>query len=406
MYQSKLFYKTLREDPKDEEAINARLLVRAGFIDKVAAGIYNYLPLGYRVLEKIQNIIREEMDAVGGQEMLMPALHPKELWATTGRWDSLDVLFKLKGAGDKDFALGPTHEETVTPLATKVIFSYKDLPHSIYQIQTKFRNEPRSKSGLLRGREFVMKDLYSFHKNEKDLNEYYEKVALSYEKILDRIGIGEISVKTFASGGSFSKYSHEYQTICKTGEDLIYLCKKCNIAINHELIEGQSTCPECGSDKLTKEKAVEVGNIFPLKTKYADAFNLTYKAEDGTAKPVHMGCYGFGPSRAMGTIVEVLHDDKGIIWPESVAPFKYHLINLSKDAKVIAQAEDIYKRLMDKGEEVLYDDRVEASPGEKLAEADLIGIPTRLVVSDKTDGKVEVKLRAEDKVELKEIDQI
>ena len=402
MKQSNLFYKTLRQPPKDEEAVNAKLLVRAGFIDKVAAGIYSYLPLGYRVLTKIQNIIRQEMDAVGGQEILMPVLHPKELWQQTNRWNSMSVLFKLKGAGGKGFALGPTHEETVTPLAKKVIFSYKDLPHYIYQIQTKFRNEPRSKSGLLRGREFVMKDFYSFHTDKKDLDKYYQIMAEAYQRILNRLGIGGITVKTFASGGDFSKYSHEFQTFCDTGEDIIHLCKKCNIAINNELIKEQPACPECGNDKLERKNTIETGNIFKLNTKFSDAFKLTYRAEDGTEKPVYMGCYGFGPSRTMGTLVEIFNDQKGIIWPEAVAPFKYHLINLSKDDKVKKKAGDIYKELSRKYE-VLYDDRANVSPGEKLAEADLIGIPYRLVVSDKTGNKIEMKERNKTKVSLKNL---
>lgn len=403
MKQSNLFYKTLKENPKDEEAKNAQLLVRAGFIDKVAAGIYNYLPLGFRVLKKIEQIIREEMNAVDGQEILMPALHPKELWQQTGRWDSMSVLFKLKGTGDKEFTLGPTHEETVTPLAQKIIFSYKDLPMGVYQIQTKFRNEPRSKSGLLRGREFIMKDLYSFHKDEKDLDEYYKKLEIAYEKILVRLGVGEISVKTFASGGDFSKYSHEYQTLCKTGEDKIYLCKKCNVAVNKELIKEQPTCPECKNDKLEKASSIEVGNIFKLNTKFSDAFNLKYTDEKGNEKPVFMGCYGFGPSRTMGTLAEIFNDDKGLIWPESVAPYKYHLLNLNKDSKF---ADEVYKKLINKNIEILYDDRKDVSAGEKLSEADLIGIPNRLVVSEKTGDRIEVKKRDEEKKKLINLDDI
>lgn len=405
MKQSQLFYQTLKQDPKDEEAVNAKLLVRAGFVDKVAAGIYNYLPLGQRVLVKIQNIIREEMEAIGGQEILMPALHPKEFWVQTGRWDSMSVLFKLKGANNQEFALGPTHEETVTPLARKIIFSYKDLPQYVYQIQTKFRNEARSKSGLLRGREFVMKDLYSFHQDEQDLNKYYEIVAGAYEKILARLAIADISVRTFAAGGSFSKYSHEYQTLCVAGEDEIYLCKKCNIAVNQELIKEQNVCPQCANNKLVKKRAIEVGNIFKLKTKFSDAFKFTYKARDGSEKPVFMGCYGFGPSRVMGTLVEIFHDEKGIIWPATVAPYKYHLLNLSKNNQVKIAADEIYKKLSTK-EEVLYDDREDVSPGEKLAEADLIGLPYRLVVSDKTHGQLELKKRNENKTQLKDLKEL
>jgi len=405
MKQSRLFYKTLKQDPKDEEAVNAKLLVRAGFIDKVAAGIYSYLPLGQRVLVKIENIIREEMDAIGGQEMLLPVLHPKEFWVQTGRWDSMPVLFKLKGANNKEFTLGPTHEEIITPLAKKIIFSYKDLPKYVYQIQTKFRNEARSKSGLLRGREFVMKDLYSFHKDEQDLDKYYERVARAYEKILARLSLGDISVRTFASGGSFSQYSHEYQTLCDAGEDEIYLCKQCNIAVNQELIKEQNVCPQCNNNQLEKKRAIEVGNIFKLKTKFSNACQLTYKAGDGHGKPVFMGCYGFGPSRVMGTLVEIFHDEKGIIWPAAVAPYKYHLLNLSKNDKVKLTADEIYRELSKK-EEVLYNDRQDISPGEKLAEADLIGLPYRLVVSDKTHGQLEFKKRNENKTQLRNLKEL
>ncbi|MDD5290051.1 MAG: His/Gly/Thr/Pro-type tRNA ligase C-terminal domain-containing protein [Patescibacteria group bacterium] len=396
MKQSQLFYRTLKEFPKDEEAISAKMLVRAGYIDKLMAGVYQFLPLGLRVLQKIEQIIREEMNAVGGQEILMPALQPREIWEKTGRWD-MDVLFRLKGAGEKDLALGPTHEETVTPLAQKIIFSYKDLPKAVYQIQTKFRNEPRAKSGLLRGREFRMKDLYSFHINQKDLDQYYEKVEQAYEKIWERLGLDKITVKTYASGGTFSKYSHEYQTLCATGEDTIYLCEKCHVAVNKELINEQKTCPECGNKKLVEKKAIEVGNIFKLGTKFSNAFNFKFVDEKNQEQPIIMGCYGLGPSRAMGTLAEVFNDDKGIIWPENVSPFKAHLINLKKDVK---DAENLYNQLIKEGIDVLFDDREDASAGQKLSEADLIGITHRLVVSEKTGDKIEYKKRGEKEVKL------
>jgi prolyl-tRNA synthetase len=325
----------------------------------------------------------------------------------TGRWDSLnDILFKLEGVRGSEFTLGPTHEEVVTPLAKQFIFSYKDLPFAVYQIQSKFRNEARAKSGLLRGREFRMKDVYSFHTDEKDLAEFYDRMALAYERVWERLSLGEITYKTFASGGSFSKYSHEYQTVCDSGEDEIYLCEKCRLAINKEIIAEQDSCPSCGNKDLIKKNGIEVGNIFQLKTKYSEPFNLRYTDEAGEQKLVYMGCYGMGPSRVMGTLVEVFHDDKGIIWPESVAPFQYHLLNLSKSDKVREQAEDLYEKLVKKGAEVLYDDRVGSSPGEKLQDADLLGLPIRLVVSDKTDDKIEVKKRNSAHVELKNFNNI
>jgi len=403
MKQSKLFYKTLKENPKDEEAKNARLLIRAGFVDKVMAGVYNYLPLGFRVLKKIENIIREEMNAIGGQEILMPVLHPAENWKKTGRWKSFEQLFKLKGAGNKDLALGPTHEEIVTPLAQKVVFSYKDLPIAVYQIQTKFRNEPRSKSGLLRAREFIMKDLYSFHASEENLEKYYMQVEKAYEKIWQRLGIGKITLKTYASGGDFSKYSHEYQTLCQTGEDEIYVCSKCKVAVNKELINEQSECPECGNKKLEKQNAIEVGNIFKLKTKFSNAFNFKYVDKHGHEKPVVMGCYGIGPSRIMGTLAEIFNDDKGLVWPDNLAPFDIHLINLNKNTN---KSEKLYEKLINQGLDVLYDDRLGVSAGEKLAEADLLGIPHRLVVSEKTGEKVEYKKRSEKEVKMLSEDEI
>jgi len=397
MKQSQLFYKSLKQAPKDEESKNAQLLVRGGFIDKVMAGVYNYLPLGLRVLKKIENIIREEMNAIDGQEILMPVLHPGENWKKTGRWDAMTVLFKLQGAGDKDLVLGPTHEEIVTPLGKKFIFSYKDLPHAVYQIQTKFRNEARSKSGLLRGREFAMKDMYTFDADEAGLDKIYAQVEKAYKKICERLGIGDITYKTYASGGTFSKYSHEYQTVCPTGEDTIYTCDKCKVAVNKELINELKKCPECSNSKLKEQKAIEVGNIFKLKTKFSDAFNLKYVAEDGSEKPVIMGCYGFGPSRAMGTLAEIFNDKSGLIWPESVAPFDVHLLNLKADNK---DADKLYANLIKQGIDVLYDDRPEIRAGEKLADADLIGIPHRLVISDKTKNKVEYKKRGDKKTKL------
>jgi len=404
MKQSQLFTKTLREAPSDEISTNAKLLTRAGFIDKLAAGIYSYLPLGFRVLQKIENIIREEMIKIGGQEILMPAMHPKENWATTGRWNDLDVLFKLKGVEDKEFVLGATHEEVVTPLAKKFIFSYKDLPFSVFQIQDKFRNEPRAKSGLLRTREFLMKDLYSFHASQEDLDAYYNKARDAYFKIFERCGLDEQTYLTAASGGTFSKYSHEFQTVSEAGEDTIYICQKCDLAVNKEIRNETPACPDCGGSEFKEAQAIEVGNIFKLGTKFSDAFELKFRDAAGAEQPVFMGCYGIGPGRVMGTIAEVLHDEKGLIWPREVGPFAAHLISLGETKK---DADAIYDKLSSDGVEVLYDDR-SASPGEKFNDADLIGIPTRIVVSEKTlaQESVEIKKRGSKEIELVKIDKI
>jgi prolyl-tRNA synthetase len=404
MKQSFLFTKTIKELPKDETSYNAQTLIRAGFVDKLGAGVYTFLPLGLRVLDKINDIVREEIDAIGGQEILMPALIPKDPWQITNRWDGFDALFKLSGSDGRDYALGATHEEVVTPLAKRFSFSYKDFPFAVYQIQTKFRNEKRAKAGLLRGREFSMKDLYSFHTSNEDLELYYEKVKEAYFKIYDRLGLGGITVLTYASGGAFSPYSHEFQTFCDFGEDVIYFCDKCKVAVNKELIDEQGSCPECGNKDLKEKRAIEVGNIFKLGTKFSEAFNYYFIDESGQKKNIIMGCYGIGPSRILGTIVELFHDNKGIIWPKSIAPFSIHLISLSKND----EADKLYEDLNKAGFELLYDDRENISAGEKFSEADLIGCPYRLVLSAKTldKGQVEFKARNSQKIEMIELDSL
>lgn len=401
MRQSQLFTRTSHQAPKNEQSVNAQLLIRAGFIDKLAAGIYTYLPLGLKVLRKIENIIRNEIDKIGGQEVLMPTLTPKENWLTTGRWDALDVLMKVAGADEKEYALGATHEEIVTPLVQKFIFSYKDLPACVYQIQNKFRNELRARSGIIRGREFLMKDLYSFHTDEQGLDDYYDQVAQTYFKIFARCGLGEKTYLTFAHGGTFSKYSHEFQTICQSGEDTIFICPQCKIAVNKELIEEHPGCPQCSNLKLQSEKSVEVGNIFKLKTKYSDAFEFKFKDKDGQERPVIMGCYGIGPSRLMGTVAEIWSDEKGLIWPKEIAPYDIHLLALGRDKKIKTAADHLYEQFEASGYEMFYDDR-EASAGEKLVDADLIGIPRRLVISEKTlaQDSVELKNRHQKEVKL------
>jgi len=406
MKRSHFYLKTYPEAPKDEISVNAKLLSRGGFVDKLSAGIYTILPLGWLVLKKIENIIREEMIAVGGSELLMPSLHPKENWEKTGRWKSLEDLYKLK-EGDKDFALGPTHEEIISPLAKRYVSSYRDLPIYLFQFQNKFRKELRAKSGLLRGREFIMKDFYSFHRDEKGLDDYYEKMKKAYARVFERLGIGEKTYLTYASGGSFSKYSHEFQTLTEAGEDVIYICDKCSSAVNKEIIEDlRKSCPECGQRILRAEKAVEVGNIFKLMTKYSDPFNLHFADENGKQKPVLMGCYGIGLQRALGTIVEVHHDGSGIIWPENVAPFQVALIGIQGPSaetgskSVSLWCEKIYKQLKDKGIEVLYDDR-DVSVGEKFVDADLVGIPIRIVISPKTLEKKSVEVKERNKNEIR-----
>ncbi len=395
MKQSELFTKTRREAPADEVAKNAAFLIRGGFVHKEMAGVYSFLPLGLRVLNKVAGIIRDEMNKAGGQEILMSSFHPKENWLTTGRWDSMTDLYKVSDASGREVALGPTHEEIVVPLMREYISSYKDLPKNVYQIQNKFRMELRSKSGILRGREFIMKDLYSFHASQEDLDAYYDVMTKSYQNIFDRVGIGGQTYLTFASGGSFSKYSHEFQTVTEAGEDIIHLCEKCKVAVNGEIIADQPTCPSCNGE-LSPKKAVEVGNIFKLGTKYSAPFSLVYKNEKGEDVMTIMGCYGIGLGRVMGTVVE-LFDEKGIVWPASIAPFDVHVVSLANtdDEMVRTRAEKLVTALESKGFEVLYDDR-DLRAGEKFADADLIGIPVRVVVSAKnTEDTFEVKNRSE-----------
>lgn len=405
MKYSKLFGKTSRQVPKDETSISARLLMRGGFIRKEVAGVYNYLPLGLRVLNKISQIVREEMNAAGGQEVLLSSLQNKASWEKTGRWKSFDVLFRLKSERETEYALGPTHEEVLVPLVASFVASYRDLPLYLYQIQNKFRDEPRAKAGLLRGREFLMKDLYSFHTNEDDMMKYYEKMKKAYQTVFKRLGLEAIETK--AGGGTFSDFSHEYQVICESGEDEIVYCPGGDYSENVEIATAKAG-QQCvlGHGPLVKSKTIEVGNIFPLKDKFSKAFNLTFKDRDGLDKHVIMGCYGIGISRLMGAIVEVSHDDNGIIWPKSVAPFDVHLVHI-EDPGTEPWAKEAYEKLTKAGVGVLWDDRVDASAGEKFADADLIGIPIRLVVSKKVGkGKVEWKERSSAKVVVKNLEQV
>ncbi len=397
-----LLTKTRKEGLKDEVSKNANLLIRAGFINKEMAGVYSYLPLGLRTLNKISNIAREEMNKIGSQELLLTALQDKEPWVKSGRWsdDVYDIWFKTKLKNGTEIGLGSTHEEPLVTLMKNHIRSYKDLPVSAYQIQTKFRNEVRAKAGIMRGREFLMKDMYSFSKDEKEHEIFYEKAKVAYSHIFKRLGIGDRTYFTYALGGTFSKYSHEYQTLAINGEDTIYCCDECMVAINKELIDEIKECPSCKNKKLIERKSVEVGNIFKLGIKYSEPLGLIYIDEKGAKKFVFMGCYGFGPSRTMGTITEILSDEKGLVWPVSVAPFKVHIVEISSENKKVREtSEKLYDIFTKNGVEVLYDDR-DARAGEKFNDSDLIGIPLRIVISEKglEKGEFEIKQRIDGKV--------
>jgi prolyl-tRNA synthetase len=396
MRQSKLFTKTSKTLPKDEVSINSQLLLKSGFIDKEMAGAYSFLPLGHRVLDKIINIIREEMNAIDGQEIMLTALQSPQTWEATGRWDDqkMDVWFKTELKNGSQLGLAPTHEEPLTKLMKKFITSYKDLPAFPYQFQTKFRNETRAKSGILRTREFIMKDLYSFCRDQQELDEYYERAKEAYVKIFARLGLGDITYVTYASGGTFCKFSHEFQTLCDYGEDLIYVNEEKMIAINREIFTDEIVA-DFGLTKndFVEKKAIEVGNIFKLGTKFSDGIGLVYVDENQQRKPVIMGSYGIGPGRVMGTIVETHHDDKGIIWPASVAPYQVHIVSLGKDDAIQNQAEKLYNSLQQHGFEVLWDDRRSVNPGAKFADSDLIGCPTRITVSGKNMEKQQYEVK-------------
>ncbi len=386
MRQSELFTKTRKEAPKDELSKNAKLLIRGGFIHKEMAGVYSFLPLGLRVLDKVVNVIREEMNAVGGQEVHLSTLQSKEAWEATGRWDdkSVDTWFKTSLRSGGEIGLGFTHEEPMTRMMREHVRSFRDLPVYPYQFQMKFRNEERAKSGLMRTREFLMKDLYSISRDTKEHERFYETITLAYKKVFERLGIGPFTHLTYASGGSFSKYSHEFQTLCEAGEDTIHLCRDCGVAVNEEIHSEQNTCPQCKSEALVEKKAVEVGNIFSLGTRFSEALGLVYVDERNESKPAVMGSYGIGPGRLIGTIVELFSDEKSILFPKSIAPFSVHLLLLDTDnEKARTQAEILYNELSADGIDVLFDDRPSRA-GEKFADADLIGIPLRLVVSERT----------------------
>lgn len=389
MRMSQTFIKTLREAPKEETATNGALLTRAGFIHKEMAGVYDYLPFGMRVINNIENIVRDELNSIGCEEMQFTALQNPELWEKTGRWSDqeVDIWFKTEVSSGGMVGLAPTHEEPITNMMKDYISSYKDLPLAVYQFQTKFRNEKRAKSGIMRGREFLMKDLYSFHTSEEDLNKFYDQVFEAYINVYKRVGLGDVTFPCFASGGIFSKFSHEFQTLLPVGEDTIYLNKDKSVVLNKEVLE-PNILEELGvtRDELTEASAAEVGNIFKLSTKFSAPLDLKYTDDNNERREIYMGCYGIGISRLMGVLAEYFSDEKGLRWPEAVAPYKYYLIGI--DTKGAKEAEKIYKGHED---DMIYDDR-DIRPGEKFADADLIGIPYRVVISDKTLEKDSVEI--------------
>ncbi|HEY4490061.1 MAG TPA: aminoacyl--tRNA ligase-related protein [Candidatus Paceibacterota bacterium] len=396
MRLSQLFTKTRREAPKDEVSKNAQLLVRAGFIHKEMAGVYAYLPLGLKVLKKIEQIIREEMNSIGGVELLMTTLQDAEVWKKSGRWNDevVDNWFKTKFANGTEVGIANTHEEPITEMLSHFISSHKDFPVYVYQFQTKFRNELRVKSGIMRVREFLMKDLYSFSRTEAEFKDFYEKCATAYMEIFNRVGIGQWTYRTAASGGSFTTdLTDEFQTLSSAGEDTIYVDKNKRIAINKEIFNDENI-KKLGLNKedLIEEKAIEVGNIFPLGTKYSDAMGLKFTDEKGIQQPVIMGSYGIGLGRLMGTVAEVLSDDRGLVWPASISPFQFHLVEIEAGKPRENRAEKIYNELISRGKDVLYDDR-DLRAGEKFADADLIGIPSQIIIGDKSVENIEIKNR-------------
>lgn len=393
MRVSNLFTKTSKTSPADEVSKNAQLLIRAGFVYKEMAGVYAYLPLGMRVLEKIKQIVREEMNAIDSNELIMTGLQRKEVWEKTNRWsdETVDIWFKTALQDGTELGLGWSHEEPIVEMMKQYIKSYKDLPASVYQFQTKMRNELRAKSGIMRGREFVMKDMYSFHASKEDLEGYYEQAIEAYKRVYDRLGIGDDTYVTFASGGAFTKFSHEFQTICEAGEDIIYLHREKNIAINEEVLDDAVAELGISRDELEPVKTAETGNIFNFGTQKTDEMGLYYTGEDGQRHSLHIGSYGIGITRAMGVIAEKLGDEKGLVWPEAIAPAKIYLVSIGERGGEMA--DELYDELQGRGVEVLYDDRDER-PGAKFADAELMGIPYILTVSDRLVEANQFELKA------------
>ena len=394
MRLSKNFTRTIKQAPADEVARNAQLLIRAGYVHKTMAGVYSYLPLGLKVVENIKQIVREEMNKIDSQELVMSTLQRKETWQETGRWSDelVDVWFKSHLQDGTEVGFGWTHEEPIVDLLRNYLKSYKDLPISVYQFQNKLRNELRAKSGIMRGREFVMKDMYSVHASKEDLDKYYNAAIEAYKRCYDRFGIGDETYVTFASGGAFTKFSHEFQTICDAGEDYIYLHRGKNIAVNEEVLDEAVKELDIDRSELERVKTAEVGNIFNFGTQKSEEMRLVFTDAEGVEQYAYMGSYGIGITRVMGVIVEKFADDKGLVWPENIAPAKVYLVQIGSQSR--ATADELYQKLQSAGIETIYDDRDER-PGVKFADAELLGIPYRVTVSDRLldDGKWEVSTR-------------
>lgn len=409
MKRTNLFTKTTKTAPADETSLNASLLIRAGYVHKEMAGVYAYLPLGLRTLEKIKTIIRKEMNAIGGEELLMTNLQPTDVWRSTGRWndDTVDIWFKTQLKNDEPLGLAWSHEEPILKMLSEYVYSYKDLPVSVYQFQTKLRNELRAKSGIMRGREFLMKDMYSVHADKADLERFYNQVIEAYQRIYDSLGIGKNTFVTFASGGAFTKFSHEFQTICEAGEDWLYLDRSNNIAVNEEVLESAVKDLRLDKNKLEKVRSAEVGNIFNFGTDKARQMGINFQTKDNQSQPLYYGSYGIGVTRVMGVIAELFADDKGLVWPDSVAPFKVSLVTIGCDEAVLSAAQRVIEILEKSDIDVLWDDR-DVRPGEKFADSDLIGLPHRIVISPKTveAGIIEYKARNQSESKLIDLEQL
>lgn len=406
MRVTQLFTKTSKTSPADEVAKNAQLLIRAGFVYKVMAGVYAYTPLGLRVLENIKRIVRDEMNAVSGQELIMSSLQRKDTWEVTGRWSEevVDVWFKSQLQDETDIGFAWSHEEPIMEMMQHFVKSYKDLPASVYQFQNKFRNELRAKSGIMRGREFVMKDMYSLHASAEDLDQYYAKVTDAYKRVFDRLGIGKDTYVTFASGGAFTKFSHEFQTVCDAGEDILYIHREKNVAVNEEVLDDAVKELGVAKEELERVKSAEVGNIFNFGTEKSEQMGIMYTGQDGKEHPIYLASYGIGITRVMGVIVEKFADDRGMIWPDNIAPFRVYLVQIGNTS---SQCEEVYDTLSRAGVEVLWDDRDER-PGVKFADAELMGVPHQLVISERTleQGRYEYSLRGEGEKELLTLDEL
>ena len=405
MFWSKVFLPTLKDTPQDAEVISHQLMLRSGMIRKVTSGIYTWLPIGLKVLRKVENIVREEMDASGAQEVLMPMVQPKELWEETKRWEKMGPeLLRIQDRHERDFCLGPTHEEVITDIIRNNIKSYKELPLNLYQIQTKFRDEVRPRYGVMRGREFLMKDSYSFNLNEESLNESYLAMKETYKKILDRLGLKFKIVKA-DSGAIGGDASEEFHVLADNGEDTIAISDSSDFAINTELLleegddieslEGKPS-PD-GKGIIQVKKGIEVGHIFQLGKVYSDAMKANVLDNDGKAKSLFMGCYGIGVSRLVAAAIEQNNDEKGIIWPESMAPFEVNIvaIGFDKDEKIAKAATDVYKELSSKGYEVILDDRKDGY-GTKMKDAELIGIPINIIIGKQFVQNNEIELKHRD----------